>query len=65
VRAWTLQIERKRSVVIPIWFGVSRQDVIELSPILADLAAIVSNDFKTILNAIRLAVGTGEQARDR
>ena len=63
--AWTLQIERKRSVVIPIWFGVSRQDVIELSPILADLAAIVSNDFKTILNAIRLAVGTGEQARDR
>ena len=44
--AWPLQIERKRSVVIPIWFGVSRQDVIDLSPILADLAGIASKTSK-------------------
>jgi hypothetical protein len=63
--AWTLQIERKALLLIPIWFGVFRQDVIELSPILADLAGIASKDFETVLNGIQLAVGTGEPSRDR
>lgn len=63
--AWTLQIERKRSVVIPIWFRVFRQDVIGLSAILAHLAGIASKEFETVLNRIQLAVGTGEPARDR
>jgi TIR domain len=63
--AWTIQIERKRSVIIPVRYNVTQSDVIKLSPMLADIPAIVSIDPRVISGEIRLAVGVGEQAREQ
>jgi TIR domain len=63
--AWTLQIDRKQSVIIPVWYNVKKSQVLHLSPILADIPAIVSIDPSTIADGIRFAVGVGEQAKEQ
>jgi hypothetical protein len=63
--AWTLQIDRKQSVIIPVWYNVKKSQVMDLSPILADIPAIVSIDPSTMADGIRFAVGVGEQAKEQ
>src|SRR4029077_10873405 len=62
---WTIQIERRSKVIIPVWYNVRKADVIRLSPMLADLNAIVSDDADKIVEEIRISVGVGEQVRGK
>jgi hypothetical protein len=61
--AWSLEIERKRSVIIPVWYKLSKADLLEFAPFLVDVPAIVSTDPNRIAEGIKFAVGIGEQAR--
>ena len=56
-------MDKRRSVIIPVWYKVSKADVLGLSTFLADIPAIVSTDVLEIADRIRFAVGMGEQAK--
>ena len=41
-----------RKVILPIWHGVTRQDVAQFSPMLADRKAVSTDDFEAVVAAI-------------
>jgi hypothetical protein len=51
----TLELQHKQKIILPVWYRITREMVVALSPPLADKLAIISDGLDVADVAIRLA----------
>ncbi len=51
-------------IILPVWLGVSQEDVLNFSPILADRkAALASDGVESVVSGLNLAISTSREVR--